>query len=622
MWRGLARQWAGTALAALALVAITAWMRAPGAPKAGSSDDPATTHRPLPVRKNGYVSSNACRSCHPQQHASWHRSYHRTMTQVATPQTMIPKWDGTLEFRGKQYHLERDGDCFWVDMVDPEWDRNRRAAGKLVRSSNTSRRVRTRVVQTTGSHHQQVFWTADAQGRDLRIFPFTWMVMEQRWIPYEHSFLRPVSADELSDVWNEVCIACHATGGRPRRDPQTLVMDTEVGELGIACEACHGPGEEHVEAHRDPLGRYRRHLNGDEPDPTIVNPARLDAAASAQVCGQCHSVFGFQGKQSKQRWWQHGFSYRPGGRMEPERFVYRRPDAAEMDEEQLGYADSVTWADGMIRVSGRDYQGLIDSPCFEGGEYSCLSCHSMHESEPMDQLAAGMEGDEACLKCHDELRDRIAEHTHHPKDSAGSRCYNCHMPYTTYGLFKAIRSHTVSNPTTRESLTVRRPNACNLCHIDRSLAWTGEHLTQWYGTPQDAVTDPEQRERSAALLWLLKGDAGQRAIAAQALGWAPAHEAAGSDWIAPFLAEVFDDPYRAVRFIAARSITHLPRFTDFKVDFLLPAGARDRVHAFLAGHAPVDPTPVRFLLNDGRLDADAIARVKAARDDRLVRISE
>src|SRR5262245_55986525 len=36
----------------------------------------------------GYVGSKACRSCHKDQFASWHRSYHRTLTQIAAPDTV------------------------------------------------------------------------------------------------------------------------------------------------------------------------------------------------------------------------------------------------------------------------------------------------------------------------------------------------------------------------------------------------------------------------------------------------------------------------------------------------------------------------------------------------------
>src|SRR4051794_9066065 len=36
---------------------------------------------PAESRPGGYVRSETCRSCHPDQYTSWHRSFHRTMTQ-------------------------------------------------------------------------------------------------------------------------------------------------------------------------------------------------------------------------------------------------------------------------------------------------------------------------------------------------------------------------------------------------------------------------------------------------------------------------------------------------------------------------------------------------------------
>src|SRR5438105_4256458 len=39
---------------------------------------------PQEVAHDGYVSSDSCRACHPNEYASWHRSYHRTMTQTAS----------------------------------------------------------------------------------------------------------------------------------------------------------------------------------------------------------------------------------------------------------------------------------------------------------------------------------------------------------------------------------------------------------------------------------------------------------------------------------------------------------------------------------------------------------
>ena len=47
----------------------------------------AVDARPVKVLADGYVSSNTCQKCHPRQYESWHRSYHRTMTQVASPES-------------------------------------------------------------------------------------------------------------------------------------------------------------------------------------------------------------------------------------------------------------------------------------------------------------------------------------------------------------------------------------------------------------------------------------------------------------------------------------------------------------------------------------------------------
>src|SRR6202007_26083 len=67
------------------------------------------------------------------------------------------------------------------------------------------------------------------------------------------------------------------------------------------------------------------------------------------------------------------------------------------------------WPDGMIRVSGREYNGLIDSPCFKDArpdrrKLSCFSCHDMHQAQDdprpaeewaNNQLAPNMDGNEA-----------------------------------------------------------------------------------------------------------------------------------------------------------------------------------------------------------------------------------
>ena len=47
------------------------------------------------------------------------------------------------------------------------------------------------------------------------------------------------------------------------------------------------------------------------------------------------------------------------------------------------------------------------------------------------------------------------------------------------------------------------------------------------------------------MLWLLRGDAGQRALVAWSMGWPPAQQASGTGWMAPSLSVLMNDPYEA-----------------------------------------------------------------------------
>src|SRR5207247_8067847 len=131
-------------------------------------------------------------------------------------------------------------------------------------------------------------------------------------------------------------------------------------------------------------------------------------------------------------------------------------------------------------------------------------CHSIHESDPDQHLTARMRSNEACLQCHEGFREKLSSHTHHLANSSGSECYNCHMPHTSWGLLKAIRTHQITSPDVRTSVKTGRPNACNLCHLDRSFAWTAGKLSEWYQMPVPTL-DAEHRSVSAAVLARWRG---------------------------------------------------------------------------------------------------------------------
>jgi hypothetical protein len=201
------------------------------------------------------------------------------------------------------------------------------------------------------------------------------------------------------------------------------------------------------------------------------------------------------------------------------------------------------------------------------------------------------------------------------------------MPFTTYGLLKTIRSHQISNPSVRASLETGRPNACNLCHLDKTLEWTSEYLERWYGTPKAALGEDEA-SIAASLLWLLRGDAGQRAIIAQGMSWKPAQHVSGTGWMAPYLAQLLDDPYDAVRFIAFRSLGTLPGFSAFQYEFVAPP--KQRLDAQLRTmdiwqRLPPESrrTDAQLLLDpQGALKVNVVLRLLRERNNRRVLLRE
>tara|TARA_B100000949_G_scaffold213534_1_gene208500 strand:- start:361 stop:2298 length:1938 start_codon:yes stop_codon:yes gene_type:complete len=546
------------------------------------------TNRPISIVEDGYVSSTTCKACHPAQYDSWSGSFHRTMTQVATPETVQADFDEVTvsEVEGVPMRLERRGDEFWAEFDDPGWEGPASARPRITRQ----------VVMITGSHHQNIYWYATGHDRALNILPGVFLLNDERWVPRSSVVLSPPSQGvaTLDGHWNAICIDCHTTHGKTQFDTpfrsepiSSQSVDTTVAEFGISCESCHGPAETHVDTNRNPWRRYAMHLS-DEPDTTIVNPEELDPVRSSQVCGQCHSIWEFYNSSDERVSSTSGLAYRPGDELRDTRFVAHpttNANSAEMQQLLNTDPDFIRgsfWSDGQVRVSGREYNGLIDSPCFQNADttqqsLSCFSCHTMHKTadDPRSvstwadthQVSAGMDDNTACTQCHQEFTVDVSAHTNHGVNSSGSSCYNCHMPYTSYGLLRSIRSHTVTTPSIQESVEVGRPNACNLCHLDQTLEWSGEHLRDWYDLPMPPLKDDE-RNVAASILWLLTGDAGQRAITASSYGWEPAQTASGTTWMIPYLGELLGDPYAAVRYIAADSMRSLPGYEGLNYDFV------------------------------------------------------
>jgi predicted CXXCH cytochrome family protein len=622
---------------------------------------------PLPTQlahHERYASSFACRDCHADQYHSWHRTYHRTMTQAAAPENFVGRFDGTrIDSNGLSYRVFRRGEEFWAQMPDPDEmiDRQRTHEASLARGRASKppswdgiAQVERRVVMSTGSHHYQTYWVQSARyPGTLMTLPLVFLIRDQRWIPREAAFMVPPGPRRMVTVWNDHCIKCHSTGPLPQPyatldRANRRVLETgfrsEVGELGIACEACHGPAHEHVRLrtaaqNETSTESLEQRLAADP----IVQPENLDDhRRTSYVCGQCHGVYIFTDEQGV-RYRDTGIDFVPGEDLLVKRkYLFPPQDAGFYADERSrleatqefaanrNFFRERYWDNGLVLAAGREFSALAVTACYRQGTISCLSCHSMHDSEPNDQLKPDLQGSASCTQCHTESQytSAVSSHTYHAAGSSGSDCLNCHMPHTTYALFNAIRSHQIEAPDLAGSVQHNVPNACNLCHLDKTLAWTQDKLVDWYGYERHELSTEQQRF-SAALVWMLKGDAAQRVIVAWHVGWKPAQDASGADWLAPFVARLLVDPYGVVRYVAARSLKSLPDFEKFDYDFLAAdaqlarsaTAAAERWASLRRGRP--SRTGVEVLISpDGVVADEAVRWLLEHRDNRPVTIKE
>jgi hypothetical protein len=501
---------------------------------------------PLDRAKSRAVGSDRCVSCHPHEHATWSRTYHRTMTQEATGDAVLAPFSGEtlddLGFRATMTRTEAGVPHLRVvSLEDPEADPLLDVDVEL----------------TVGSHrYQQYVARIDRGGGPLERFrlPVAWHIGESRWIPMRAAFLTPDATPGVPDDylrhlsrWSDNCIFCHNTEPVPGLRPGGTFRP-EIGELGIACEACHGPASAHVARHRDPSRRLLAALDPAADEGSILHPGRLDPARSADVCGRCH---GQRIGRDIAGILAHGDGFLPG---EPLSSV-SRPIFADstLEGEPPGTFAARFWPDGTPRLSAYEYQGLLTSPCHdEGRGLSCADCHAMHGPDPNMQLTQDYDGDRVCARCHApaDLPGAATSGGHGGHGDAVS-CAGCHLPRTTYGLLLGMQSHRITVPDPAAALGhVDRPDACTQCHVDRSRAWAATAM----GTPvSDASGDLDALPRIA--VDLLGGDPIQRALATDALART---EATGSPTLrAAWLVDALEDDYPAVRWMAARALDRL-----------------------------------------------------------------
>ena len=468
-------------------------------------------HRTLRGRGADYIGASACKGCHADHHESWSRTFHRTMTQLPSEDSVLGRFDGkpiTL-FGATATPFQHEG-RFFIRLPALHGEAEREAE----------------VALTVGSRRYQQYFERQegSDGITYRRLPLLWHVGESRWLHLNGAFLEPDSENWNShrSIWNANCIFCHNTGVVPGlRDTPSggKHFDSRVGDLGIACEACHGPGRRHVERNGSLVARYLA-MVGLKKVTDITDPMHLGQDERSALCGQCHSQ---RLPKERDKIWTYldkGPEFRPGEKLEAHVAPVTR-ETPTLDPSDPELFRQRFWRDGTARLTAYEYLGLTQSPCFKGEKFACQSCHRMHSGDPEGQLEPEMRGDQACTQCHAEIAKNVQAHTHHRPESSGSRCLDCHMPRITYGILSIHRSHRVESPDVRRDVEAGRPNACTTCHVDKTSGWAADRMRAFWGAryePPRSRPDRAPLDLPEALASLHAGDPVVRAVIVDALG--------------------------------------------------------------------------------------------------------
>jgi len=537
----------------------------------GAGDSPETAEapsRPVPigVGEASFVTSAACERCHPEQQVLWTGSHHDLAMQTATAETVLGDFGNTsfAQFPVMTRFFQKDGK-FFVNTEGPDGEP-----------------ADFEVKYTFGVYPLQQY-LIEFPGDRLQSLTIAWDTEERRWFSlYPGERIPPGDLLHWTgrhQRWNIMCADCHSTDLRKGYDVATDRYTMQWSDIDVGCEACHGPGSAHVawaeaaEASGVPAAGHHE---------LVIDFETGDSRYEVEVCAPCHS----------RRHRVSGESF-----FAPPFLDHFMP---EMLRTGLYHADGQV--DGEVYV----YGSFTQSKMYHRG-VRCGDCH-----EPHGLTLLGV-GNGLCARCHQQKPDQqrfptliaksynTPEHHFHPqgegstgtqgspgKEGSGTACVDCHIQAKIFMGVDPRHDHSLRVP--RPDLTVAFgiPNACNVCHADKSAEWSVEAVARWYG--------PERRQEphygavfaaaragspeAAAGLIALAGDAERPAIArATALELLEPYGPEGFAAIAaatrdgdalvraaavaaldrvpheqrlPIAAPRLDDPVRAVRVEAAR----------------------------------------------------------------------
>ncbi len=402
----------------------------------------------LPAQVPDYIGSEACTACHEEEAAAWSRSHHALAWTEPGTDTMLGDFDGTsFAHDGMEVIFSREGG---------------EVSARVTENDGITTTYPLHSVVGIAPLQQYLFETEPGR---LQSFDVTWDVERQEWYHlYPDQHLPPDDGLHWTGPyknWNARCAECHATGYEKNYGLQTRRYRSTQVEIGVGCEACHGPGAAHVEwttgkAPAEGLDAYG----------FTMSWGKGDTEAEIQQCAGCHS------------------------RREAILDGNPVPGTPFHDAYTLALLRPGQYhADGQILDEVYVYGSFLQSKMYAQG-VGCMNCHEPHSPD----LKAT--GNAICTQCHSEAGNPdfptlalkeydTPDHHNHPPGSDGAQCRACHMIERTYMGIDGRRDHSFRIPRPDLAAETGSPDACTDCHADQSPDWAAARIAEWFPDSQN-----------------------------------------------------------------------------------------------------------------------------------------
>lgn len=385
--------------------------------------------------KAAFVGNQTCVACHSKEFKDWEHSHHaKAMMEVNDSNVLGDFNNAKLVRNGLTHKMFKRNDTFYVLTDGPN--------GTMEEFE---------VKYTFGYHPIQQYLVEFGQGR-LQVLSLTWDAVKKEWYYMSDEVYKNLSIDHGNWLhwtnqaynWNGMCAECHTTNLKKNYLPVTDSYKTTWSQLNVSCEACHGPAEYHLNWTADKemdIANYG----------FVKSLKKSDNKLQVETCARCHSRRSIFDDYNYN--WEHLH-----------------------EQMAIGTVGAPNYhSDGQIKEEDFEIGSYMQSKMHENG-VKCSDCHNVHSGKVKFQ------DNRLCTQCHLPNQYDTEKHHHHQKNQSGSLCIDCHMPGQYFMGRHFRRDHSLRIPRPDISKVTNAPNACNQCHKDKSIDWSVEKTTAWYGS--------------------------------------------------------------------------------------------------------------------------------------------